>query len=127
MQADLALSRADEDKDREIERLNRQVRDLQDASNRYQDQVQGIGETMSREFSIEDEVFSTSARNSASGEIGIYFDRFDGGAVITQPYNGSLGTSPFHRMSLISDTSGEEDTGIFTENELHLNTTKSSR
>ena len=79
--------------------------------------MQRIGETMSREYSIEDEVFSTS------GKMGIYFDRFNGGAVITQPCNGILGTSPVHRMPLISDTSGEEDTGIFTENELHLNTT----
>ena len=129
-QADLALSRAEEDKDKEIERLNRQVRDLQEASKRFYDQIQVIGDTMSRDCSIEDDVFTSSLRNysinSASVELGIEFNKFDGGAVIIQPYNGILGTSPFDRISLLSEL-GEQDTGIYTENEIQSHTANSNR
>ena len=128
-EAELAISRANEEKDREIEKLSQQVKDLQEVTKRFYDRIQDFGESLSRDYSIEDDVFSSSvrgsARNSASGEMELDFHRIENGvAVIIQPCIGSLGTSPFHRMSLLSESG--EDTGIFTENDIQSPTAKSS-
>ena len=114
---DVALYRLNEEKDKEIDRLTQQVKDLKEASSRLQDRMYCIPDDISHEMSMDDDVFLNSAVSSVNEEDrNLDLERFDGGAVMSQTYTGSLGTSPFHRMSVIS-MSGDEDVGILTENE----------
>ena len=115
---DVALFRLNEEKDKEIDRLTQQVKDLKEASSRLQDRMNCMPDDISRDMSMDDDVFMNSVVSSVTEEVGRNLDleRFDGGVVMSQTYTGSLGTSPFHRMSFLS-MSSENDVGILTENE----------
>ncbi|KAI6657377.1 Kinesin-like protein KIF16B [Oopsacas minuta] len=117
LEADMAIYRLNEEKDKEIERLNQQVKDLKEASERIQDRMNLIPDDLSREMSLEDDVFTNSFYDweTEEPEGNLHLDRYDGGVVMTQTYIGSLGTSPFHRMSILS--SPEENEGMLTEND----------
>ena len=119
LQADLAVSKLNEDKDREIDRLTQQVKDLQEATKRYEDQMYTVGKELSVECSFDDEVFTDNEPNQSgiSSTSEFYFHRHKEGTIITQQYQGSLGTSPYQRISVLS-TSGEDDGGVLTENDM---------
>ena len=109
---DVALYRLNEEKDKEIDRLTQQVKDLKE------DRMICIPDDISHEMSMDGDVFLNSAVSSVTREVdgNLDLERFDGGAVMSHTYTGSLETSPFHRMSFIS-MSGNEDVGMLTENE----------
>ena len=102
MDPDIALFRLNEEKDKEIDRLTQQVKDLKKASAQLQDRMNCIPDDISREMSLDDDVFMNSLVSSVTGEVdrNLDLERFDGGVVMSQTYVGSLGTSPFHRMSV---------------------------
>ena len=118
---DVVLHRLNEEKDKEIDRLTQQVKDLKEASAHLQDRMNCIPDDISREMSLDDDVFTNSVVSLATEEVNRNLDleRFDGGVVLSQTYVGSLGTSPFHRMSFLS-MSGEDDVGVLTENDFSV-------
>ena len=76
MDPDIALFRLNEEKDKEIDRLTQQVKDLKKASAQLQDRMNCIPDDISREMSLDDDVFMNSLVSSVT------LERFDGGVVM---------------------------------------------